>query len=162
MFRLSDIIDLPIKQLNGKLNPKHTVKSILIDGRTNKAAALICKEGTIKKYVKIIPYERVVAIDMDGVIVTDETCIKKVQEKEIESYLLYEDVVHKTISSSAGNLQGILTDIFINLLTGKITSLEISEGYLDDIVSGRKTVPSETALEDSVTSEGITMYQRLN
>lgn len=162
MFRLSDLVDLPIKQLKENVKSKHIVKSVLIDGRTNKAVALICKEGTIKKYLKIIPYERIIAFDIDGVIVSDETCIKKVQTKEIEQYIQYDEVINKTISNESGILQGVLTDIFINPMNGKITSYEISEGYLDDFVNGRKVISTDLALKNDKKSDSITIYQRLN
>lgn len=162
MFRVSDLIDLPIKQLKNKGNPKHTVKSVLIDKETNRAAALICKEGTIKKNFKIIPYERIIAIDIDGVIVSDETCIAKVKTKEIENYMQFCDIVNRTVTNPAGKLQGILTDVFINLLNGRITAYEISEGYLDDFVKGRKVISENIALKNNVNSDGITIYHRLD
>lgn len=162
MFRLSDLIDLPIKQLKENPKSKHMVKSVLIDGGSNKAVALVCKEGTIKKYLKIIPYERLIAVDIDGVIVTDDSCIQKVQTKEMMHFFQLDEVINKTIFNENGVLQGVLTDIFINPLNGKITSFEFSEGYLDDFVSGRKVMSTDLNLKANKDSESLTIYHRLN
>lgn len=162
MLRLSDLVDLPIKQLKENAKSKHMVKSVLLDGNSSKAIALVCKEGAIKKYLKIIPYERIIAVDIDGVIVSDETCINKVQAKELESYFQLDEVINKTISSESGILQGVLTDIFINPLNGKITSFEVSEGYLDDFVNGRKVVNKGLTFKIKRDSDSITINQRLN
>ncbi|MGB7604168.1 MAG: hypothetical protein WBL93_01700 [Lutisporaceae bacterium] len=162
MFRISDLLDLPIKTILGEDNTKHTVKSVLLDGNKNKIAAIVCKEGTLKKYCKTIPYERIISIDTNGVIISDENCIKKIKQNEILSYLQLEDIIKKDVKSNTGDFHGILTDIYINLLTGAITGYELSEGYLDDFMNGRRIINIDGALKDNVNNDGITIYSRLN
>ncbi|MDF2521061.1 MAG: hypothetical protein K0R84_1689 [Clostridia bacterium] len=161
MFRVSDLVDLPVKTVKGGMKQKYAVKSVLIDGVNNRAAALVCKEGAIKKYLKIIPYEKIIAIDIDGIIIPDDSCISKISSKDIKNYFQLEDIVNKTVLNLSGNLQGTLTDLYINLLTGKIASIEVSEGYLDDLVRGRRIVSLEHAIKNDISSEGITANLKL-
>lgn len=161
MFRVSDLVDLPIKTVKDGMKQKYIVKSVLIDGVNNRAAALVCKEGAIKKYLKIIPYEKIIAIDIDGIIIPDDSCIIKISQKEIENYIQLDDIVNKTVLNLSGNLQGTLTDLHINLLNGKIASIEVSEGYLDDLVRGRRIVNLEHSIKKDISTEGITTDIRL-
>ncbi len=162
MFRISDLLDLPIKTILSEDNTKYTVKSVLLDGNKNKLVAIVCKEGTIKKYCKTIPYERIISIDMNGVIISDENCIKKVKHSEIVSYLQLEDILRKDVKSNTDDFYGILTDIYINLLTGAISGYELSEGYLDDFISGRRIINISGTLKDNISTNGITVCNRIN
>lgn len=162
MFRISDLIDLPIKTILGEANTKLTVKSVLLDGNKNKLAALVCKEGTIKRYCNIIPYERIVSIDINGIVISDETCIKRILQRDITDFIQLEDIINKDIKSNTGDFHGILTDVYINLLTGAITGYELSEGYLDDIINGRKMINIVGELKDNINANGITIYSRIN
>ncbi len=162
MFRISDLVDLPIKCLNGDKKIRYTVKSLLIDGNNNKIAALVCKEGTFKKYIKVIAYERIIAIDINGIIVADEHCVAKQSLHELNHYFQLEDIMNQLVLSNHGSLQGRITDIYINLVNGEIISYELSEGYLDDFINGRKIVGIEKGLKYNISSDGITVYQSIN
>lgn len=162
MFRISDFIDLPIKALKEESPLKCTVKSVLIDGFNNKIAALVCKEGAIKKYSQIIPYTKIISVDINGIVVPDQGSLRKIPSKELSDYIQIEEIINKSVKTNLGDLQGILTDIYVEVLTGRILSYELSEGYYDDIVSGRKIIQLEGALKENANSQVITLYQRLN
>ncbi|OGO77106.1 MAG: hypothetical protein A2Y23_13670 [Clostridiales bacterium GWB2_37_7] len=162
MFRISDLIDLPILTLMQENSLRINVKSILLDGFNNRIAAIICKEGTLKKSYKIIPYEKIIAIDTNGIIISDLHCIEKLRDKEINEFLQLGAVINKIVKSSNGDLYGILTDIYINLLNGKITAYELSEGYLDDLVNGRRIINISENLNNTLVNKEIILYQMLN
>lgn len=162
MFRISDLIDLPIITIKEQPNAKHFVKSVLLDGQKNRVAALVCKESQIKKYMKIIPYENIISVDINRVIVSDINCMRKISSKGLENLLLMDDVINKSIRSNTGDFEGVLTDLYINLLNGKIISFELSEGYIDDLMRGRKIIGFEDALNNNLSNNEITLYQRLN
>jgi uncharacterized protein YrrD len=162
MFRISDLLDLPVKCISGDRKIKHTVKSLLIDGNNNRIAALICKEGSIKKYVKLILYEKIAAIDINGIVIVDQNCISNVPIQETYHYFQLNDILNQLVKNETGSLQGIITDIYINLLNGEIVSYEISEGYLDDFLNGRKIVGIGKSLRYRNHSEGIILHQEIN
>ena len=162
MFRASDLIDLPILTLMEGNSSKYTVKSLLIDGFNNKIAAIVCKEGTLKKNAQIISYEKIISIDTNGIIISDEKSIEKTAIKNLSNYLQLDAIMSKVVKNSNGDLYGILTDIYINLLNGKITGYELSEGYIDDIVNGRRVINIASALNKALINKEIIMYERLN
>lgn len=162
MFRVSDLLDLPIKSILQNNGFKFTVKSLLIDGINNRIAAIICKEGAMKKSCQIIPYAKVISVDVNGIIIANTGSIKKIQSKELFNFIQLDNIINKLVKNSAGDLYGVLTDIYINLLNGKIVGYELSEGYIDDIINGRRIISIENALKNNISSEGITIYQRLN
>lgn len=161
MFRISDLIDLPIFTLKESKSSKFTVKSLLLDGINNRIAAIICKEGTLKKSCQIIPYEKIISIDINGIIIADIKCIQKLPIKELNNYLQLDALINKAVKSSSGDLFGILTDIYINLLNGRITSYELSEGYIDDIVNGRRIIKISTNLGNTLVNKEIILSQKL-
>ncbi|MDF2889717.1 MAG: PRC-barrel domain protein [Clostridia bacterium] len=162
MFRASDLIDLPILTLMKGSSSKYTVKSLLIDGFNNRIAAIVCKEGTLKKSAQILPYERIISIDTNGIIISDIKNIEKIALRNLNDYLQLDDVMNKLVKNSNGDLYGILTDIYISLLNGKITGYELSEGYIDDFVNGRKIINISSTLNKALINKEIIMYERLN
>lgn len=162
MFRVSDLKDLPIYTLMGSRTFKYTVKSLLIDGFNNKIAAIVCKEGALKKSCRIIPYDKIISIDLNGIIISDIKCIKKIPVKDLMEFIQLENLINKTVRSNAGDLYGLITDIYINLLNGKITGYELSEGYIDDLVNGRKVFDLSESLDKALLKDEIVLYERPN
>lgn len=162
MLRVSDLIDLPIYTLMNGNKFKYSVKSLLLDGFSNRIAAIVCKEGTLNKKFLIIPYEKIISVDINGIVVSDVECIVKVAHKDLNKYMQLDAVINKIVRSSSGDFYGILTDIYINPLTGKISNYELSEGYIDDIVNGRKVIEIKNNLNNTVINQEIILYQRLN
>lgn len=155
MFRVSDLIDLPIKTLNQDKTFKFSVKSVLLNGMENRVAAFICKEGTLKKMFHIIDYNKIISIDTNGVIIADLQCIQKIHAKELNNYMQMEQVIKKLVKNRTGELYGIVTDIYINLLNGKIVAYEMSEGYIDDLITGRKVVDANQIPDNLLVNKEI-------
>ena len=162
MFRVSDILDLPIIILTKNDSSKYTVKSLLIDGFSNRIAAIICKEGALKKSQRILSYNKIISIDTNGIIISEIKCIEKIALKNLSNYLQLEAITNSIVKSSDGDLYGIITDIYINLLNGKITGYELSEGYLDDIVNGRRIINIPDKLNNTLINKEIILHERLN
>lgn len=162
MFRVSDLLDLPIMLLMEGNSSKYTVKSLLIDGFSNRIAAIICKEGALKKSLRILYYNKIISIDTNGIIISDLKCIEKIALKNLSNYLQLEVITKSIVKSSNGDLYGMITDIYINLLNGKITGYELSEGYLDDIVNGRRIINIQGKLNNTLINKEIILHERLN
>lgn len=141
MFRLSDLLDLPIISLStGK--SICTIKSVLIDLTQNKVFAFSCKEGIIKKYIQIIPYRSMLNLNYNEVIVFDKRVIEKmpVNTLKIKKIADHENILRKFLIDSNGELIGTVTDIYFDEKNGNVLSYEFSEGYLDDFINGRRRI----------------------
>jgi uncharacterized protein YrrD len=57
-------------------------------------------------------------------------------------FIEYEKIVDNLILNNHGDIIGMITDLYFNEKDGYITAFEITEGYIDDIVSGRKIINS--------------------
>jgi uncharacterized protein YrrD len=121
----------------------------------DRVAAIICKEGTLKKNYQIIPYEKIISIDANGIVISDVKSIEKQPAKERNRFLQLDAVINKAVKSNYGELYGIITDIYINLLNGKITAYELSEGYIDDIVNGRRMINLKENLSATLVNKEI-------
>jgi uncharacterized protein YrrD len=162
MFRASDLLDLPIIPLMDGNNSKYTVKSLLIDGFSNRIKAIVCKEGALKKSLSILSYNKVISIDINGIIVSDIKCIEKIAVKNLSDYLQLEIITKSIVKGNNGDFYGMITDIYFNLLNGKITGYELSEGYLDDIVNGRRIIDIPETLNNILINKEIILHERLN
>lgn len=162
MFRVSDLLDLPIIPLVKGNNSKLTVKSLLIDGFSNRISAIICKEGTFKKNIQILPYNKVISIDTNGIIISNTAYVEKKSLRNVSNYLQLDSITNSIVKSVDGDFYGMITDIYINPLNGKITGYELSEGYLDDIVNGRRIINIPDTLSNILNNKEITLHERLN
>ena len=162
MFRISDLLDLPIIPMMEGKSSKYSVKSILIDGFSNKIAAIICKEGALKKSLRILAYNKIISIDINGIIISNIESIEKIPIKKLSNYIQLDAITNSTVKSIDGSLYGMITDIYVNLINGKITGYELSEGYLDDIVNGRRIIHIPDTLNATLINKEIILHERLN
>lgn len=162
MFRVSDLLDLPIIPLMEGNSSKFTVKSLLIDGFGNRITAIICKEGTLKKSMQILTYNKIISIDTNGIIISNTACIEKKALKNLSNFLQLDAITNSTVKSIDGDLYGMITDIYINPLNGRIIGYELSEGYLDDIVNGRRIIKIPDTLNNILANKEIILHERLN
>ncbi|MFZ5351347.1 MAG: PRC-barrel domain-containing protein [Bacillota bacterium] len=140
MFRVSDIIDMPIVSLkSGKR--LCTVKSAMIDIDTNRLLSLICKEAIVKKHIEIIPYKKVIGLSLNEVTVYDEKVFIRLKSNMFRNgHMKFEYVIGRQLYNKDKEIIGTITDMYFEPLSGRIMALEISEGYIDDLISGRKTI----------------------
>lgn len=141
IFRINDIIDLPIiDRTSGQRIC--TVKDVVIDTRENRVYALVCKERLIKRSIEIVPYNDVIAITQNYVVIYGKDSI--INEREALSiyrrYTSIENILGKLVINSRGEILGIIRDLLINSADGHIKAYEYSAGYFDDLVSGRRII----------------------
>jgi uncharacterized protein YrrD len=141
IFRVNDIIDLPIiDRASGQRIC--TVKDVIIDARENKVYALVCKEHLIRRVTEIIPYDYVIAVTQNFIMITKKCNI--IKHREIPSmnrrFFSIDNIIGKLILNAKGEIIGIIRDIMLNTSNGSINAYEISEGYFDDLVTGRRII----------------------
>lgn len=51
------------------------------------------------------------------------------------------DVIYKKVFTYKGQELGFVNDVFFDLETGSIEALELSDGIIQDLISGRKLIP---------------------
>ena len=119
-------------------------KTLLIDAKNGKVAAITIEDEDWYRGVKLIPYESVIAIGDDAVTITNSENILKLDDASDYENLLDENI--RVIGTKAitknGSIQGKISELFIGD-DGKIEKCEI-------------TAPDGTTTE--VTNDQISIF----
>ena len=101
-------------------------KTLLIDARNGKIAAVTIEDEDWYRGVKLIPYESVIAIGDDAVTVTNSENILKLDEAADYENLLDENIriIDTKAITKTGTIQGKISELFIGD-DGKIEKCEI-------------------------------------
>lgn len=144
MFRINDIIDLPIIQSMSEQR-LCTIRDVIIDMRENRVFALVCKERILRRSLEVMPFRNVVAITQNCVVVVGRINQISLRELSIKSrrFLSYRNILGKIVLNSRGETSGIIRDLLFDTNSGIIKAYELSDGYIDDIIKGRHIVELE-------------------
>jgi uncharacterized protein YrrD len=151
--KYSEVIGLPVICVeNGK--KIGIIKDVLFctKYREVKAFQLERKGCNIRK--KVILLKDVLSLGKDALIVNDCNCTATLNKVEKTDELKYRGKIKGLkVFSKAGDDLGIVNDIIFDYKNGLIEGVEVSDGFLQDIVLGRKVVPLFGKVE--VGSESI-------
>jgi uncharacterized protein YrrD len=109
------------------------VDDVVYDPQANEIKALIVDKGGWFSDTKIVLFDDVKKIGKDAVIVEDEDVMKKVSEvgEQIEQMTQNGILSHAPIVTEEGKKLGTISDLFFDDTTGKVTELEVSQGFKD-------------------------------
>ena len=119
------------------------VKDILFSQDKKKVLGFLIDKGGWFKGAKIVLFKDISKISKDAIIIQDSEAImtntkipevEKILEKE---YYLFD----MQVLDDQGNDIGHIENIIFDEKNGKILSLEISEGVVEDVINGRLTIP---------------------
>ena len=142
MIRGSELLDLPIFNYEETKKMAY-LESFLLNLYTRKIEALTAKKNILLNNIIYIPVYNIHQIYNDKLTVKFDA-IKKSVEYDIDSkqYVDYQQIINKTIEGYNKSVLGVVRDIWINEITWQYLAYEISEGYFDDFMSGRKLMYS--------------------
>ena len=136
--KAKDILGLPVILLDTG-EEVFDIKGILFSPKNKRILGFLIDEGGWFKGAKILLLKHVHTIGKDAVIIRNkEFIMSSVQIPEVEQIL--EDkykLFDLEAIDSEGNKLGRIEDVLFNEKTGRIDSLEISEGVFEDIFYGR-------------------------
>ncbi|MBQ7478406.1 MAG: PRC-barrel domain-containing protein [Selenomonadaceae bacterium] len=118
-------------------------KTLLIDARNGKIAAVTIEDEDWYRGVKLIPYESVIAIGDDAVTVTNSENILKLDEAADYENLLDENIriIDTKAITKTGTIQGKISELFIGD-DGKIEKCEITapDGTTTEIMADQISI----------------------
>ena len=118
-------------------------KTLLIDARNGKIAAITIEDEDWYRGVKLIPYESVIAIGDDAVTVTNSENILKLDEAADYENLLDENIriIDTKAITKTGTIQGKISELFIGE-DGKIEKCEITapDGTTTEIMTDQISI----------------------
>lgn len=138
MFKYSKMLRMSGLALENGNSIGH-VHDIVFDLK-NKYVAWICMSINARK--RFLSFGDVIDINGNIVIQSDDK-IKDVDRKFIEKAKLVRgsEILNKKIMTNKGYDIGYINDIYIDLNYGSIEAFEISDGIVQDIISGRSIIP---------------------
>lgn len=144
IFRINDIVDLPVID-SATARRICTIRDVIIDLKENRVYALVCRERFFRRYMEAIAFRNVSAITQNSVAVTGRTAHLNSRELNMRQrrFQSYNMILGKLVLGTHGEILGVIRDLLIDVDTGMIKAYELSEGYLDDFLKGRRIVSLE-------------------
>lgn len=158
--RGSDIIGLPVICLNQGCKATE-VKDIIYCNNALKVIALLVEERGYFHDAQMIAFEDIKNIGENAITIHSPNSI---QSLEVANYY-YElhsrqKILGVEVVTDDGNDVGIVQDILIETLTGKILGLSLAEGLFDDLVAGRPILPLQGHVD--LSQDTIIITKSLN
>ena len=143
MKKFSKLIDLPI--LTEKESMRlGKISDVLFDTRTLKICAFIISTNSIIPLAKLIKIDDISKIDASTVWVNNKNVVAPAKAMSgIPNIASFQKDVDGTIIVHKSQRMGIISDIIFNAEIGEIAELEVSDGFVEDVLSGRKSVAIE-------------------
>ena len=143
MIRYNELIGL--KALNRENGEKiGEIIDIVFSENLNKIVGLVIEDGMLFKDRKMATFENIDCIGKDAImLISVEDYESKRGKKEYDKYLGKNiALIDKEVLDESGEFIGYVKDFIINSENGEITGYIITEGIIEDIVKGRRFIPS--------------------
>ncbi|SHI91630.1 PRC-barrel domain-containing protein [Lutispora thermophila] len=157
MIKCSEIIDKPIFY-NDKNEYFSMVNDVILDKNSNKILGFTWKKKLIRKEYEIFLFDDLLLIGSNGLYVKKNIKAKLFDYNNEKHYILsyIHDILNKIILNPDGELIGIVRDMILDIDRGYCVGFEFSEGYIDDLISGRKLISAGFGY--SIDSEALILY----
>jgi uncharacterized protein YrrD len=141
LHRYSEVLNLPvISENNGKMIG--VVKDVLFDTETREAKAFLLEHKGVEISKRLIYLKDVLSLGADAVVIDSGACISVIGRSEYsEGFTKKGKILGLRIFSRAGEDLGIVGDIIFDWVTGRVESVEVSDGIFQDVVKGRSLLP---------------------
>lgn len=139
MLKYSKVVGMPILALKEGRKVGH-VHDLLVN-LEHKFAAGICAVNILKRKCSILLTN--VTYTDGGMVIQDEGMIEKSDnELSLRKKLIgVKDMLNKKVLTNKGDDLGRINDIYFDLDVGTIDAVEVTDGIIQDIISGRKIIP---------------------
>jgi uncharacterized protein YrrD len=142
LIKGKDLINLKVLTLqDGKLIKN--VDELVFDPMANQVRALVVDPKGWFSDAEVILFEDIKNIGRDSIVVESEDVIKKASDvQEKISRIIKDDnyLTDNKVMTEDGNELGKISDIYFDPHTGNVIELEVSQGTLKSVQSGKKRV----------------------
>jgi uncharacterized protein YrrD len=142
LIKGTSVIGLKIITLN-KGEKIEDIDDIIFDPTSNKVLGFLASGATFFSDAKVLHIENAKSIGKDAVIVEDANVLKKVSDlnETISSIARGNNFLTKTkVVTEGGTELGEVSDIYFSFPSGNVEELEVSQGNIKNLQSGKKRV----------------------
>jgi uncharacterized protein YrrD len=151
--KYSEVIGLPVICVeDGK--KIGIIKDVVFCTKFKEVKAFILEHKGIEIRKKIILLKDVLSLGSDALVINDRNCLTTLSKvKKTEDFKYSGKIKGLKVFSKTGNDLGTVNDIIFDYKNASVEGVEVSDGFFQDIVLGRKVVPLFGKVE--VGSENI-------
>jgi len=146
--RRESLIGLPVI-ISGTGRKIGIVRELQLSENMNAVTGIYVSIGGIAKKGGLIPFRHIHSVDSHGIVVSPDF------RDEVQNLPAAEDnpgpdtLIGTPVVCQDGRELGRIADILIDLKKGRVAGVEISEGFIDDLVDGRSLLPHVPAIHDA-------------
>lgn len=142
MIKETDLIKLPI--LNKEYERvNYDIENVIYSFKNFKLLGLYLQNKNLSKDKKVIPYTKIKNVIEEGVIVSSSSDIIDLESisKIKDAIDNYRPIIGYEIYSNKSEILGIVKDVLLQIKTGRVIGLIMSEGIFDDLANGYSFLP---------------------
>lgn len=114
---------------------KDNVGGFLVDGAP----------GFGKKFIRL---EDILKLDKTACVIYDEKALSRYAHSvHLKKNSFYDNVIGKNVLSDEGQAMGVVSDCIFDMESGTIEEIELSRGFMEDIVEGRNVINLKDGVE---------------
>lgn len=121
------------------------VGDVLYDKNDNVGGFIVDgAPGFGKKYIRL---HDILKLDKTSCVIYDENSLNKyARRSDLKKDSFFESIIGKDVLSDKGQAMGVVSDCIFDMENGIIEEIELSRGFMEDIVEGRNVI----SLKDDV------------
>ncbi|OQB16004.1 MAG: PRC-barrel domain protein [Firmicutes bacterium ADurb.Bin193] len=140
MEKVTKLINLPVMCENSKEKIGH-ISDVVFDFGKMSFAGYVVAMGSFMKPTRFLPAENVKNMDNNLIWIEDKNALtSSAFLKEQNNYKTFRRQTAGTHITKSGGVIGKISDIIYNSEEGKIAFFEVSNGFAEDVLYGRKNI----------------------
>lgn len=141
MERYSEVLGLPVISMDGG-KKMGIVEDIIFNPDSREVKALLLRKKGYEICKKAVLVKDVLKIGRDAVIIRENSSVCKVNQNAVKEEIKDQgEVKGLRIYTGNGEDLGVVKDVLFDYRTGVMEGLELSDGLLQDLLTGRVILP---------------------
>ncbi len=144
MLKISEIIGFPIICLDTQKKVGE-IRDALLNLNNNKIIGFVIDCGSLMHRAKFVDYNTIYSIGNNLITIKSKKVLslnKSINLKK-DDYYLSKSIEGMEVITENGDILGFIHDIFFEKIEGNLLGLMLTNGILDDILSGVQILPMD-------------------
>jgi uncharacterized protein YrrD len=142
------LIGLPVI-IQGTGKKVGIVRELQLSDDTNTITGFYVSGNRFTKKSGLIPFKYIHSVDSHGIIISPDFLDGMQKLPTAENSIEPELLIGTSLIHQDGRELGKIADILVDLKNGRVAGVEISEGFIDDLVDGRSLLPNMPTSHDA-------------
>ncbi|SDX41898.1 PRC-barrel domain-containing protein [Paenibacillus sp. CF384] len=157
MLRLQHLIGLPVIEMNAGKQVGH-VKDAWFDEHWQLGGIILDAGRRFLTAMKSVIWKEVMVCGEDAVIIMNEASVRKTKQAEIQRSFHTGSIRLKDLPviTVDGEQLGRVSDVYFDEIQGtQIVGYELTDGFIADIMEGRKWLPAPRQADEVMLGENV-------